>query len=543
LIPAIVVFIYLIVVLYIGIFAFRKAAGRKKAEDYFLASRSLGPFVFLFSLFGTNMTAFAILGSSGHAFSNGIVTFGLMASSSGLVIPLTIFLVGTRVWALGKKYGFMTPVQMFRDRWECSHIGTVIFAVQAVLLVPYIIIGIMGGGTTLNAVSGGWVPYWFGGAIVALVVMGYVFFGGMRGTAWVNTFQTILFLLFGTVAIIVIGVGMGGFSSAAQAILNSPALAPLLTRERISPLYFFSYTFIPLSAIAFPHILIFCLTAEKMNHFKKTVIFYPLCILAIWLPCVFLGVMANRVTDVPPIRAKQEARRVLATQGKTMAPEARDDLREKAAGDDVILLLLERYAPFWLAGLLGAGIMAAVMASDSQILALSTMFTEDVFAHYGGKMRFGEAVQVQTGRIFVVLLTLLAYAVALRAPETIFELAIQYAFSGFAALSPLLIAALFWRGSTKWGALAATVWTAAAVAAVAIFQQVVPAPAPGPPLVFWPMGGTEVISRTPGGTAVLGFMPVVPMVIVSALLMYVVSLLTPKPKPSTVSKYFDFLNR
>ena len=34
-------------------------------------------------------------------------------------------------------------------------------------------------------------------------------------------------------------------------------------------------------------------------------------------------------------------------------------------------------------GLLGAGIMAAVMASDSQILALSTMFTEDVFAFYG----------------------------------------------------------------------------------------------------------------------------------------------------------------
>ncbi len=91
-IPAIVVFLYLAAVLYIGIFAFRRAKGSEKAEDYFLASRSLGPFVFLFSLFGTNMTAFAILGSSGHAFSNGIVTFGLMASSSGLVIPLTIFL-------------------------------------------------------------------------------------------------------------------------------------------------------------------------------------------------------------------------------------------------------------------------------------------------------------------------------------------------------------------------------------------------------------------------------------------------------------------
>jgi len=542
LIPAIVVFLYLAAVLYIGIFAFRRATGREKAEDYFLASRSLGPFVFLFSLFGTNMTAFAILGSSGHAFNNGIVTFGLMASSSGLVIPLTIFLIGTRVWALGKKYGFMTPVQMFRDRWECTHIGTVIFAVQAVLLVPYIIIGIMGGGTTLYTISGGVVPFWFGGAIVAMVVMSYVFFGGMRGTAWVNTFQTVLFLCFGAIALSVIGVGMGGFRSAAQAIQASP-LSSLLTRERISPYYFFSYTFIPLSAIAFPHILIFCLTARKMNQFKKTVIFYPLCIMAIWLPCVFLGVMANRVTDVPEIRAKQEARRVLATQGRNMLPEERDQLREQAAGDDVIMHLLQRYAPIWLAGLLGAGIMAAVMASDSQILALSTMFTEDVFAFYGGKTRFGESVQVQTGRIFIILITLFAYAIALRAPETIFELAIQYAFSGFASLSPLLIAALFWRGSTKWGALAVALWTASAVVAVAVFQEVVPAPAPGPSTIVWAPGGVEILSRTPGGTSVFGFMPVVPMVLTSALLMIVVSLITKKPAASTLARYFGDRNR
>ena len=231
-IPAIVVFIYLAVVVYLGIFAFRRAKGKEEAEDYFLASRSLGPFVFLLSLFGTNMTAFAILGSSGHAFNNGVVTFGLMATSSALVIPLTIFLIGTRVWALGKKYGFMTPVQIFRDRWECGHIGTVIFAVQAALLLPYIIIGVMGGGTTLNVISGGFVPFWFGGAIVALVVMSYVFFGGMRGTAWVNTFQTILFLVFGLIALGVIGSGMGGFRASAEALANSDSTKWLVTRER-----------------------------------------------------------------------------------------------------------------------------------------------------------------------------------------------------------------------------------------------------------------------------------------------------------------------
>src|SRR5678809_1568267 len=157
------------------------------------------------------------------------------------------------------------------------------------------------------------------------------------------------------------------------------------------------------------------------------------------------------------------------------------------------------------------------------------MFTEDVFAYYGGKRRFGEAVQVHTGRIFIVIITLVAYAVALRAPETIFELAIQYAFTGFAALSPLLVAALFWKGSTKWGALAVTIWTALAVIAVAIFQSAVPAPAPGGNVVVWTLGGAEALARTPGGTAVFKFMPVVPMVLVSSLLMYVVSLATQKP--------------
>lgn len=496
---------YLAVVLYIGIFAFRGSRGSGKgAEDFFLAGRSLGGFVFLFSLFGTHMTAFAILGSSGHAFHNGIVTYGLMASSSAFVVPLLLLFLGTRLWWVGREFGHMTPVQIFRDRWECGHTGTLIFALQAALLVPYIIIGVIGGGTAMRAISGGLVPFWLGGLAVALVVMSYVFFGGMRGTAWVNAFQTILFLSFGAVAVTVIGAGMGGFSAAVERLLASPAAAPLLTRERVSPLYFFSYTFMPLSAIAFPHISIFCLTARKMAQFKKTVIFYPICILAIWLPCVFLGVLANGSDAVP-----------------------------RTARDEVLLLLLNQHAPVWLAGLLGAGIMAAVMAADSQILALSTMFTEDVFAYYGHKERFGERVQVNMGRAFVVVLTSIAYLVAMQAPGNIFELASQYAFSGFAAMSPLVAAALVWRGSTKWGALASTLWVAASVTTIAVFQAAVTKPG-----VWMKLGEWDAVTRTPAGTLVFGMLPVVPMTLVSAALMVAVSIATPKPSAATIARYF-----
>jgi SSS family solute:Na+ symporter len=308
----------------------------------------------------------------------------------------------------------------------------------------------------------------------------------------------------------------------------------------VSPLYFFSYTFIPLSSIAFPHILIFCLTAKRLGHFRKTVVLYPICMLAIWLPSVFLGVIANQATDIPAIAAKIEARATLATADDSLADADRARLRAQAGGDDVVLRLVEGYAPLWLAALLGAAVMAAVMASDSQILALSTMFTEDVFAFYGGKARFGEAIQVQTGRLFVVIFTLVAYIIALRVPGSIFGVATQYAFAGYAALFPLLVAALFWKGSTRWGALACTVWTAAAVLGVAVLQTVVPAPAPGSRTSILAIGGTDIVTLGAEGTLVMGMLPVVPMTIVSALLMLVVSTLTrvSRPGAATLARYF-----
>src|SRR3981081_1893626 len=116
-IPVIVVCVYLAIIAVIGSVAFRK--GKQNTEDFFLANRTIGPMVFFLSIFATNMTAFAILGSSGLAYRRGIGIYGLMASSSGFVIPLTFFFIVPRLWALGKRLGHQTQVQFFRARWEC----------------------------------------------------------------------------------------------------------------------------------------------------------------------------------------------------------------------------------------------------------------------------------------------------------------------------------------------------------------------------------------------------------------------------------------
>lgn len=509
-IPVIVVGVYLLVIAIIGSVAFRQSKGN--TEDFFLASRGIGSMVFFLSLFATNMTAFTILGSSGQAYRQGIGIYALMASASGFVIPLSIFFIGTRLWAIGKRFGHQTQVAFFRDRWECNAIGTVIFVLSVVMLIPYMIISIMGGGRVLSDISEGRVAYWAGCAIVALVVTLNVFFGGMRGTVWVNIFQTTLFLLFGAIALAVISHDLpGGFGEYIRRIAGDPSTQHLLTRERMSERYFWSYTLIPLSSIMFPHMAIMCFAAKKVTAFKRTVILYPLAIMAIWLPCVFLGVIGTQ-TD-PGLKNP----------------------------DGILLHMLTDHAPVWVAGILGAGIISAVMGSDThQVLAASTMFTKDVFAHYGGASRFGEKGSVAFARAFIVIITFVAYLVALITPVSIFELAVRFAFSGFAAMAPVMVAALFWRRSTKWGALASTLWVAAWLVLTWYLQEASAsiAPKPGqPPVPIYPALG-HLFERGVSAVTCYGFLPVVPMVLGSALVMWLVSILTPPPSPATIKKYF-----
>jgi SSS family solute:Na+ symporter len=347
---------------------------------------------------------------------------------------------------------------------------------------------------------------------VALVVTVNVFFGGMRGTVWTNIFQTLLFLVFGAVAVAVISHSLNGsFGDYIQKIASNPKTRFLVTRERMPPRFFWSYTLIPLSSIMFPHMAIMCFAARRVTAFKRTVVLYPLAIMAIWLPCVFLGVL-----------------------GTQLEPGLKNP-------DGILLHLLTDHAPVWLAGILGAGIISAVMGSDThQVLAVSTMFTKDVFAHYGGKTRYGERGSVYFARGFILAVTLIAYVIALITPASIFELAVRFAFSGFAAMAPVMIAALFWKRSTKYGALASTLWVAGWLLLTWYLQAISDgiAPAPGkPPMLIYPALG-HLFERTIATVTVYGCLPVAPMVLGSAVCMIVVSLLTAPPSTETIARYF-----
>ena len=391
------------------------------------------------------------------------------------------------------------------------------------------------------------------------------------------------------------------------------AISPITTTE------FLSYCFIPLSSIMFPHMSIMCLTAKKVTAFKKTVILYPLCIMAIWLPCVYLGAIANGqpkvnaaiASESPDIKAflashgekgadgkpmllgallkeagTAESQKLLDhVHGSNMSGEAFGAelydtvhalpqpkpkpignssavpstnplpiysrivaevgrLSKTASTDSVLLQMLRLYVPAWLSGLLAAGIISAVMGSDChQILALSTMFTSDVYDYYGGKKAYGEKSSVYVGRAFILLANTVAFIIAWGKPN-IFELAISWAFSGFAALAPVMLAALFWKRSTKYGALTAALFVIAAILGTGWIEKSWALPKGTKPAEVVINGmmlfGHKFLALSPGGGKlfIFGFMPVVFMVLGSAVCVVMASLLTTPPSEATIRKYF-----
>ena len=205
---------YLLILLLLGLGSSRLFRGT--SQDFFVASHSIGPFLLLMSVFGTTMTAFALVGSTGKSFERGIGTYGLMASISGLVHMAIFFLVGIRLWALGKRNGYLTQIQFFRERFESKGIGYLLFPILVLLVVPYLLIGIIGAGKVIEPVTTGafpglftnptlpaWaggVPPWISGLVICGVVLTYVFLGGSRGAAFANAFQTLVFMGMGMVA-------------------------------------------------------------------------------------------------------------------------------------------------------------------------------------------------------------------------------------------------------------------------------------------------------------------------------------------------------
>lgn len=225
------------------------------------------------------------------------------------------------------------------------------------------------------------------------------------------------------------------------------------------PAEFASYTLIPLSAGKFPHL--------SMH----------------WLPSVLLGVLGQ--IDFPGL--------------------------VRPAANALLIKLIDFHAPSAPAGLLAVGVFEAVMSSlDSQTLAVSIMFTQNILRHYGFYGRMSERQQVLFGSIFVVVV----FDLSLIVNRSIFGLGI-WSFSGFAALFSILVAFVYRRRTT----------------AVDVLARI------GTAVITWIHFCGQGWADPTYTLAGRGFKPVVAMTGASSLVL--VSMVTRASVPDRIAGYFD----
>ena len=332
-VPFVMIVVYLLALLWVGRLGY-VGHWRHTAADYFLASRTCGAFLLLMTIFGTTMTSFALVGSTGAASQRGIGIYGMMASWSGLIHSACFFLIGMKLWHLGKRFGYSTQIQFFRDRFQSPALAMILFPILVGLVIPYVLINILGSGATIEKVTAGTFPQWFaataggipawlGSAVVCLVVLIYVFGGGMRSLAFANGLHATVLVILGLTTLFLVVGKLGGPVAASERVAQ--VRPDLLVRgatahapAHMGHLEFLTYLFVPLSVGMFPHLFQHWMTARSAKTFRPVVLLHPLFIAIVWAPCMLMGIWAATavINGHPGDSSRHPARRRAGDAGQ-----------------------------------------------------------------------------------------------------------------------------------------------------------------------------------------------------------------------------------
>lgn len=180
-------------------------------SEFFLANRKLGGFVSALTYSATTYSAFMMIGLAGLTYLTGVGALGFELTYLCGMFMMVFFL--PRFWLVGKKYGYVSPMELLSDRYQNRGVGATAAILALVFLVPYGAVQLMGVGYLMNGVSGGEIPVVVGIIIAVVCAIAWSSIAGLRSVAWTDAFQAIVMI---TVSAAVLGVvisALGGFGA------------------------------------------------------------------------------------------------------------------------------------------------------------------------------------------------------------------------------------------------------------------------------------------------------------------------------------------
>ena len=421
----VVILLYLFTLIGIGMY---KAGKIKTQSDFAVAGRSLPPWVLVGTMLATWMGTGSILGNAGKTYETGMAALILPIGSILGIVLLTK--IAGKVRAFEK---FTVP-EILGDRFGP---GARMLSVIALVIAYMVIVSYQfnAGGAVLNTVlmdetGNSLISIQTGTIIAAIFIIAYTMLAGLVSVAYTDVANGIIIIFSFVIAIPIFLAQAGGFSGMAASFeaMGKP--------EHMN--FFGVYSTMDIINFCLPPFLLIMgdanmyqrffasKTAEGAKSATKVLIF---AVLLAELMIIFSAWVAS-----------------------SMIPDAE-------VGKYVLIYAAHKLLPTFLGAIMMTTIVGIIISTaDSFLLVPATTLMRDVYLNYINP-NADEKKIVLLSRLLVLGLGIIAYIVSLGFAKSagFFERAL-YAYTIYgAAITPSLVAALFWKGATKEGAVASII--------------------------------------------------------------------------------------
>ncbi|MFB5664174.1 sodium/pantothenate symporter [Alteribacillus sp. HJP-4] len=420
--------LFLAAVFLIGFWSSRYVAKKSNfLQEYFLGSRELGGLILAMTMVATYGSASSFVGGPGAAYSEGL-GWVLLSMSQVATGYFVLMILGKKFAIMARRYNAVTLVDFLKSRYNSKTVVLLSAFSIIIFLFSAMAAQWVGGARLIETVTG--MSYTSALFLFAVTVLVYVIIGGFRAVAVTDTMQGIV-MFFGTIIILVGTIIAGGGMSNIMSDLaaeNPNLITPYGADGSLTPLYVSSFwILVGVGVVGLPQVAVRAMSYKNARAMHRALIIGTIVVAFMMFGFHLAGVMARPI--LPGIEAP----------------------------DTVMPLLALEVLPGWLAGIVLAAPMAAIMSTvDSLLLLVSSAVVKDVYLNYIRP----DAEQKQVRRVSIGVTTVLGIAVftmALSPPELLIWLNL-FAFGGLeAAFIWPVVLGLYWRRANYAGAIASMI--------------------------------------------------------------------------------------
>ena len=214
------VWLFLFILLYAAFCFFWGERGSKfnseNPDKYYLADKKVSSWVFFFAATAATFAGLTIISQSSLIFNDGFQYVG--TAFIAITVPLGSLFFFKRQWMLSRKFGYITPGEMYFDYYKSDTLRIITVLVTFFVAIPLLAVFFGATGFLVNVLSDGYISRDLGMWVISTIVLFYVTRGGFKSVVSVGVVQSWLYFITVIILGLIIYYFVGNFEIFGQAL-------------------------------------------------------------------------------------------------------------------------------------------------------------------------------------------------------------------------------------------------------------------------------------------------------------------------------------